>query len=568
MIRHIFISLLSLFAFSVPVYSAAPVQPAAQPAAQPAVSEVAGIIAPLVDEQTYLIVHINLKEVEFDKILEKTIMFFESELMSHNENIDASAMTRIRMNLVRSYNHIVREFREIRERLVNDAGVDDIFLVAYTDMISQVPFVLAAESKDKTAEQRKAFARIVKGAFPIMFPDHGFMIAATPNTLAGRDEVEAKFRARIKDIKPVGKPYLKLAFSQQEGNAITVVAILPPDISAKITSIPRSGNAPNRLLDLAKFASERLQWVTAGINVQNESAQVILQAKTNKAANEVIAAVKGTTDLVFKDSRENPSTRLTPAQLADRLKKVSEQFSPVLKDDTQLVLMIDRSKTVAFELTMFQLVLWLKNAQAFTWANQCSFNLKTISFAINKYREEKGEYPPAWTTDPLGKPLHSWRVLILPYLDEEDLYKSIRLDEPWDSEHNRQFHTKMPTIFRCPACVAATNSTTTYAMIVGPDTFHEGPKALKIDELTDSADATIQIVERKNAITWMKPEEILQADAYKGVGVDRGIGSNHPRPGAHAVFFDSTVRYIVDQVPLVTLRGIISQRGGEKIELP
>ena len=559
MIRYIFTTLFSLLVYSVPVYSAVP--------AQPASSEVTDVIAPLIDDQTYLIVHFNLKEIDFDKILEKTIMFFEDGLKTQNSNIDALGMTRIRVNLTRQYNYIVREFREIREQLVTDAGIDDIFLVAYTDTMSHVPFILAVQAKDKTSEQRRAFARIVKGAFPIMFSERGFMITAAPSASDVRGEAENTIKTKIKDLKPASKPYLKLAFSQQQGNAITVVAIMPPDIGTKIAAIPRNENGPNRILDLVKVVTDRIQWFSAGISVQNEAAQIILQAKSTRNANEIISAIKGTADLVLKDIQDNPSTVISTTQFTDRLKKITEQFTPTINDETQLVLMIDRSKAVAFEQTVVQLVAWLQTAQSFSWANQCSLNLKALSVAFNKYKDDKGEYPPAWTTDPLGKPLHSWRVLILPYLDEEDLYNTIRLDEPWDSPHNRQFHTKMPTVFRCPASINATNSTTTYALVVGPDTFPEGPKAMKPEDLQDAADATIQIVERKNPVCWMKPEEIPQDIALRGIGIDKGLGSNHARPGFHIVLFDSTSRYVPDTVSSSIFRGILTQRGGEKINM-
>ena len=56
---------------------------------------------------------------------------------------------------------------------------------------------------------------------------------------------------------------------------------------------------------------------------------------------------------------------------------------------------------------------------------------------MNNYEAQHGCFPPAYSVDKDGRPLHSWRVLLLPYLDEEELYKQLRLDEPWDSPHNK-----------------------------------------------------------------------------------------------------------------------------------
>ena len=70
----------------------------------------------------------------------------------------------------------------------------------------------------------------------------------------------------------------------------------------------------------------------------------------------------------------------------------------------------------------------------------CSGQLKQIAVALHSYHDTYHSFPPAYTVDEDGYPLHSWRVLLLPFLEENDLYKKIRLDEPWNSEHNRQFH--------------------------------------------------------------------------------------------------------------------------------
>ena len=83
--------------------------------------------------------------------------------------------------------------------------------------------------------------------------------------------------------------------------------------------------------------------------------------------------------------------------------------------------------------------------------SSCSGNLQHIALAMLIYQHEHGTLPPAYTVDADGKPLHSWRVLLLPYLGESELYGQLRLDEPWDSRHNRQFHDAAVTIYQCPS---------------------------------------------------------------------------------------------------------------------
>src|SRR5262249_21734482 len=68
---------------------------------------------------------------------------------------------------------------------------------------------------------------------------------------------------------------------------------------------------------------------------------------------------------------------------------------------------------------------------------QSTNNLKQIALAMHSYHDTMGRFPPAIVRDKEGKPLYSWRVLLLPYLEQQNLYNQFKLDEPWDSEHNR-----------------------------------------------------------------------------------------------------------------------------------
>ncbi len=75
-------------------------------------------------------------------------------------------------------------------------------------------------------------------------------------------------------------------------------------------------------------------------------------------------------------------------------------------------------------------------------------NMKQLGLATLNYESKHRTYPPLFSVDEDGKPLHSWRVLILPYLGQQELYDQIRLDEPWDSEWNSQFHNDCPVVYK------------------------------------------------------------------------------------------------------------------------
>ena len=77
-------------------------------------------------------------------------------------------------------------------------------------------------------------------------------------------------------------------------------------------------------------------------------------------------------------------------------------------------------------------------------------DLKRLAIAMHHYERANGRLPPAAVRDKNGKPTVSWRVLILPYIEQNELYKQFKLDESWDSNHNRKLVAKMPAIYRSP----------------------------------------------------------------------------------------------------------------------
>src|SRR5262249_9958875 len=130
-------------------------------------------------------------------------------------------------------------------------------------------------------------------------------------------------------------------------------------------------------------------------------------------------------------------------------------------------------------------------------------NLKQLGLALHNYVDRKGRFPGAASRDKTGKPLLSWRVAILPYLAEEELFKEFHLDEPWDSPHNKQLIDRMPMTFRCPNS-AARPGYTTYLAPLGDQTAFFKPEGLRIRDFTDGTSNTILIVDAADdsAVIW------------------------------------------------------------------
>ena len=216
---------------------------------------------------------------------------------------------------------------------------------------------------------------------------------------------------------------------------------------------------------------------------------------------------------------------------------------------------------------LFYLVLPTVRSDPSPRREQCHNNLKCLALAMHHYHEKNGCYPPAFIPDKNGKPMHSWRVLLLPYLDRNDLYWQYRFDEPWDSPNNRQVTDVALAVYRCPTQPDSREPTTCYMMVVGPHTISDGPHSRKVTEIRDGLTLTILLVEvADSGVGWAEPKDLSfdQLD-FKINGSKRpGIGSHHSG-GANVAFGDGSVRFLQDTTDPQRIRAMLTIDGGEKI---
>jgi prepilin-type processing-associated H-X9-DG protein len=191
---------------------------------------------------------------------------------------------------------------------------------------------------------------------------------------------------------------------------------------------------------------------------------------------------------------------------------------------------------------------------------QCVNNLKQIGLALHNYESSYGCFPPEYTTDANGKPLLSWRVLILPYLEQSPLYGQFKQDEPWDGPTNIKLLDQMPKMFTCPSEPAGTPPAklTHYLGITGGPTLFEGPEGVKVQQITDGTSNTLAVVESNAAIEWTKPGDV---DASQIPGA---LGSKHPG-GLNGLFVDGSVKFLKKTLTPVVLKAMTTRDGGEVI---
>jgi len=190
-------------------------------------------------------------------------------------------------------------------------------------------------------------------------------------------------------------------------------------------------------------------------------------------------------------------------------------------------------------------------------------NLKQLMIALHNYHDTYGHFPTD-VRDKDGRPLLSWRVQILPFVEAENLYKQFKFDEPWDSEHNKKLIDKMPRTFRSPRQAATLKDRTTYLAPLGKGLMWDEPKGLKISQITDGTSNTIALVEAddERAVVWSKPEDITIDPKNPATGL---LG--HYVDGFQAAMADGSVRFFKKGIDPMKLWALFTRAGGEVVEI-
>jgi prepilin-type processing-associated H-X9-DG protein len=191
---------------------------------------------------------------------------------------------------------------------------------------------------------------------------------------------------------------------------------------------------------------------------------------------------------------------------------------------------------------------------------QCANNLKQIAMALHNYEQAHHALPPAYTADANGRPLHSWRTLILPYLEQESLYQTIDRSKPWNDPANATALATSLSVFRCPTAVRPQN-TTTYLAIASPNGCLNLNEPRRLAEITDAHASTLMVIEAgdENAVPWMAP-----VDADEILVLILGPATKlHHAGGMNACFVDGAVRFLKTGTPAMVRRELMSISGND-----
>jgi len=475
-------------------------------------------IAPFRDEQAFAVFHVDLTKVDTDKLRDKLV-----ELTKENREEITKDMARFGRDLA----------------AFKDAGGKDVFMVFSLADIPEPGLLVVPLYEGTDAEALVRF-----------FNRLGFGRNAEK---IGKAVVVGHERtvARVRTLKAEPYPNLARAFAAA-GDTTAQVLLLPSASSRQVVeqmlpTLPKElGGGPSTVL------TRGIQWAAVGQDVTpNVSLRLVVQSQDFKAAQKLHDWVVR----VLKRLGEQKELQ----QAIPNFDQIAATMTPKVEGD-RLTLALNEAAVMAALLPAVQ------RMRTAAGSAQSANNLKQIAIAMHNYHATNKSFPPHASYDKNGKPLLSWRVHVLPYVEGADLYQEFHLDEPWDSEHNRKLISRMPKTYASPLSRLGKEGKTVYLVPVGKDTiFSGGKKGTRITDITDGTSNTILIVEAadSHAVIWTKPEDLKVSSKEPLAGLTDG-----QRKTFFAAFADGSVRALPVSIAPQTLWALFTRNGGEAVEIP
>jgi len=236
---------------------------------------------------------------------------------------------------------------------------------------------------------------------------------------------------------------------------------------------------------------------------------------------------------------------------------MDDQRSPVHSADTS-------AEPRPFQFTLRQLMLWVAIFAVIcawlTWSwnlrqmtresgrrAYCMNQLKHLGLALKNYHHDHGHFPPAYICDENGKPMHSWRVLILPYMDQQAIYDQYDFSEPWNGPNNSKLAMNLEPYFvadhfQCPSGNLGGKPLTNYVAVVGPQTMWPEDRCIRLTGESGAGLDTIQLIEITNSdIHWMEPRDLTFEQAAAGIQPKSGLGISSEHPDS-VVYLDANYK--------------------------
>jgi hypothetical protein len=482
----------------------------------------ASAVAPFVGDGTFAVLVVDLESLDLDALTRQVL----AGVMDPEEIDEATGGLTAWLDSLR------------------EAGARTIVLVVDAAEMPGLPSVVVPIAEGADAE---AIGRILCGAegestAPVSWPTCASIRGAV---FAGTDAALERVRAQA----PADRPGFSKAFSAS-GDAPVLLLISPSDDQRRVAEEllpvlpgPFEGTPVTALTRGLRWASFALE------DEPRPTLRLVAQASGEAAARRI--------EPIARDALRWGKTALgADASLADLVRDLDRITVEVDGDRLQLTADLEQASAL--------IGTPIRSAREVGRRSRCVNNLKHVALAMHNYHSVNKSFPPAFSTDAEGRPLLSWRVHLLPFMEAKSLYDEFHLHEPWDSPHNAALIPRMPEVFRCPSAGPVEEGMTTYLTPRGEGTIFPGSQGVTLKEITDGTSNTILVVDAEDelAVSWTRPQ-----DWEVGEGGEPDVGEllgNH-RGGFEAVFADGSARYLRETISPETIKKLLTRAGGEVI---
>ncbi|MGH7140973.1 MAG: DUF1559 domain-containing protein [Pirellulales bacterium] len=466
-------------------------------------AKAAKTIAPFIDEDTIAVAHVDVSRIDVNKLYAA-----------------AAPLLPAGHPLLRMH----RAASQALESFLKAGGRDLYGIVSVADLPEPGPFVLVPLGKSSDEEALRALSG---GAFVERIGDV---------LVIGRQAAREPLAAAA----PVPRPELLRALEAVADSEAQVVFI--PSAAARrvveelMPTLPaEAGGGATAIL------THGVLWAALGVDSSPEAAlRLVVQSQSGDAASALQLFTAGRVRDHWPQNDKIAKTllpdvkqdRLLVALGSDRIAQLGTALRPLVDLSTHSV---RRSEST----------------------NQ----LKRIGLAMHTYADVFKHFPSAAIADIEGRPLLSWRVAILPYIDEMELYRQFHLNEPWDSEHNRKLIDRIPDVYRSFGSLAP-HDRTSFVVATGVGTVFEGIHGTGFGDITDGTSNTLMVFEAddEHAVTWTRPEDFKLDPDHPSAG----FTSPYP-DGRLLLFCDGSVRFIRQQLEDETIRRLILRNDGKPL---
>ncbi|KLU01527.1 hypothetical protein RISK_006683 [Rhodopirellula islandica] len=344
------------------------------------------------------------------------------------------------------------------------------------------------------------------------------------------------------------------------GLAMNAAGSLPPRLQP-LGQIPGLTDAVLLHLGLIDEATSMELTVVAIDDSAAEQIESIVQDSLIEAEAMADAAIQRE----LNASEMSPAMRQATEAYAERVSALVKEAIQPNRVGTDLSIAIESKMGIASTGVLVGLLLpAVQAAREAARRMQSSNNIKQIMLAMHNHHAAFGELPFSAIVDDDGNPLLSWRVALLPFQDENELYQQFRLDEPWDSEHNLPLAQQIPSVYQPPGAIVPPGHTI-YQAVVGDAIGLKPRQRTGFREFLDGLSNSVLVLETnaEQAVVWTKPEDIAidLDDPLKGLG-------QAWQGGFHVGMGDGAVKFITDQIDPELFRKLLTRAGHEVVAIP